>query len=560
MREGHVRSAGTWQRLERLPFLAPQHIACDRFHGFRAEIGEGRHPARPPSHHGAKLLAAHRQFGEGRESRRSTAEVVEMAGGAIALIQPLAVDGSPQFPPLDQAVDPSHLVDVHIQQPRCGIEGLPAPFGPSVKSGEDNRSLQARRREHPVAANLPEALQDRRVRLRRARGQIGLGQALAAQRRRLDRHDLPPRQDFPGHIGLGGIDLRERKQGLARLAVEDIDLAHLGGDRHGIDQLSVAHRRDENRRRGNIHVPDVVPHELVVPNQFAAVRSQAQQGVGVQVVSRTIAAPEIEGRRASARIHQPAVGVESQARPGVGTSEGLPAILRPALVAGLSRVGNRVEGPAPFSRACVVRPDVAGRAGQGLADRAAQDQQVAVDDPGRSQADRERSRALRQVRPEVDRAIVAEARHRLSGARVQCIQQVPRPGVDARVVTIAPVHESAVLGALRERSAVHFQAPRPHFFPGRGVECEDAPVRAGAVQQAVNHDRVALDLRTAEFVTGLVGPGDLQLGHVAGMNLVKARILNLIGTAPERLPALISGCGRPSHIAATCPGQADCQK
>src|SRR5262245_59961196 len=87
---------------------------------------------------------------------------------------------------------------------------------------------------------------------------------------------------------------------------------------------------------------------------------------------------------------------------------------------------------------------------------------------------------------------------------------------------------------------------RPELAPRGGVEGEDLEPRGGRVEDAVDDDRVALDLRAVVGArpSALVGPGDLQWLHVTPVDLREGRVLLVAGVAAVgRPPAIRKGGG-----------------
>src|SRR5262245_31705646 len=104
----------------------------------------------------------------------------------------------------------------------------------------------------------------------------------------------------------------------------------------------------------------------------------------------------------------------------------------------------RVKGPQLYARANVERADVARRGGQCLASQSADDQHVFVNGAGRGVADRD----LPGVAPDktfaqIDAPLLAEARRRLSGLRVERIEPVPKPEEDSLISALFPIHHAS---------------------------------------------------------------------------------------------------------------------
>ncbi len=90
--------------------------------------------------------------------------------------------------------------------------------------------------------------------------------------------------------------LVDRKERLARDAIEEVEIALLGCLRDGVDVLAVFLHAEERGRRGKIAIPYVVVHALKMPEAFAGVGVECEQRVGVEIIPDPISAVEIHHR------------------------------------------------------------------------------------------------------------------------------------------------------------------------------------------------------------------------------------------------------------------------
>ena len=169
----------------------------------------------------------------------------------------------------------------------------------------------------------------------------------------------------------------------------------------------------------DVHVPDAVVHELVVPLALAGLQIDGDEGLAEEAVAGTRAAVVVAGRRLHRQIREPELLVHADLRPHAGIAGVDPRVLVPGLVAELARLGNRVEDPQPLAGAHVEAADVAldvrlaGRHAAGSM-RGADDHDVARHDRRRVQTDlaRQRIDRLIVVLLQIDDAVRAEARER----------------------------------------------------------------------------------------------------------------------------------------------------
>ena len=156
------------------------------------------------------------------------------------------------------------------------------------------RSADGRRREdrsEPVARHELHRL---RAKLRREVDQVVDRQSLPVVRRRLGRERLRRRVPLARRVALRNRALFDRPDRLAGLAIEDIQKRLLGRLRERLDRPAVDGDVGQDRRRRNVHVPDAVVHQLVVPLPLPGSQIDRDDALAEQVVAR-------DGRRRSSR-------------------------------------------------------------------------------------------------------------------------------------------------------------------------------------------------------------------------------------------------------------------
>ena len=225
----------------------------------------------------------------------------------------------------------------------------------------------------------------------------------------------------PCIVGLRNRLLFDRPDRLTGDAVEHVEPALLGGHGQHLARLAVDVHVHHETPAGHVVVPQRVVHELVVPLPAAGLDVDGHHALRVEVVAEAVAAVLVDGRRLDGQIDEARLGVSRELGPGADVARPLPGAVLPRLVAGLARVGNRVEAPHLLARARIEGPD--GALGvravdvaQALEHRRADDDDVADDERRGMQA----NLTLLQVDLlvladddallEVDDAVLAEAR------------------------------------------------------------------------------------------------------------------------------------------------------
>ncbi len=143
---------------------------------------------------------------------------------------------------------------------------------------------------------------------------------------------------------------------------------------------------------------------------------------------------------------------------------------------------------------------------------------------------------------QIDAPAVAECRDRFAGAGVERVDIAGDGGIDAAIVAaIGPVHHAAIRSLPPDA-----RVERPQVLAGRRAERERLVRRRHRVEHAIDHDRLCLQ---AAGLAAVVHPRLFELLHVAAVDLVEARVANLLRAAAVRRPSR-GRSGAPAVLAA----------
>jgi len=168
-----------------------------------------------------------------------------------------------------------------------------------------------------------------------------------------------------GDFGLWHRSFLDREERFARFPIEQEKVPDFRDLRQGIQLPAVAFDRHEVWRTRDVIVPQVMMHDLEMPDALARGGLKREHAIGEEVCADAIAAPMIVGSRAGAGKHQAALRVQRHPAPAIGATDSFPRVGGPGLVPELARVRNGVENPATFPGARVKGADVARRSGIG---------------------------------------------------------------------------------------------------------------------------------------------------------------------------------------------------
>src|SRR5882762_4182817 len=126
-----------------------------------------------------------------------------------------------------------------------------------------------------------------------SRADVSLAERLSNERRWPRRERLGRPSSFAGHAAFGNRALLHRKQRFSGEPVEDKYESHLGHLRNRRNIPAIPPHRDEHGLRGQIVVPNIVVHHLVVPDELAAGGLERYQAVAEQIQAFAVCAVEI---------------------------------------------------------------------------------------------------------------------------------------------------------------------------------------------------------------------------------------------------------------------------
>ena len=325
--------------------LALQEIAGHGLEFVLFQLMKSRHPATALTDHAddLRLGRAIPQVKERREFGWSPPEVRPVTPGAPVQVQLPSTVRLIGPGPLHQAQDPRHFVGIDVEQSGLGIEGGSSPIRSAVEPGEDHRPLETGRGEGSFVAQAPQPLENGLVRRRSAAGDHLLRQPLPRKRRRLQGEWLGGGDLFPYDVGFRRRPVLDGEQGRSPLPVEDEDVTRLRGLGHGVHQPAVPLHRDQRGLSRNVPIPEIVADKLKMPDALPGRGPEGNQGIGKEIIAVAVGSIEVEGGRSRGDEDQSPPVVHAHARPTVGGSGVFPGLLRPGLVARLSRMGNRVK-------------------------------------------------------------------------------------------------------------------------------------------------------------------------------------------------------------------------
>ena len=440
---------------------------------------------------------------------------------------------------------PGHLVCVDVED-AVGVGGRTAPFGTTVEARQDNGAFAARRCEGNVGTKAGEAVEDMAMGPRGNVRDLVVGEELSGEGCGKAWDGLGGRGGFALEIGGGDGDLVDGEERLAGLTVEEEDVSGLGDLGDGIDASALVADGDEVRRGGQVAVPEVVVDHLVVPDAVAGAGVEGDEGICVEVVSDAVAAPEVEGGGTGGAEDEAALLVEGEAGPDVGAAGVLIGGGWPGFVAGFTGLGNGVEAPDQFTGAEVIGADgTRGGRGRAFAQAHPDDEEIAVDHAGGVRHEREPAGVAAEPIEEIDGTAFSEGGDATSGGGIDGMKEVAVAVDHASVRAVGPVDETAVDAGLRGVGIAHRIKP-PEFASGGGVEGEQLEVGGRAEQDAVDDQRVALDLGAVVGIgaAGVIGPDALEFGDIARSQLAEGRVVAGGLVAEIRGPGDIGGGGR----------------
>ncbi len=380
----------------------------------------------------------------------------------------------------------------------------------------------------------------------------------------------------------------DRHDFLAGATVQHVDAALLGRCQYRrLDAVSGFHVQ-QGRLTTDVHVPQVMVSELVVPAHAAGSDVQCNQARAVLLgLWRTVAAPLVRGLVTHRQVDHAELFIDAEHGPHVRR------VARVDLAFGNRRSFFRIAAvPVPHQTAGVhvIGTDHAGRLvyGDVVSDVATDNHQVLGDRGWRRGVVAARSEGA-HVGGQVDRTLVAEVFTHLASIGVQRDQtgvgsrqedsaragstgsgravssrdrQALRRGAGGigSVVMIGDATAGHVRPTLEVGSVLsaELRIKAPDFLARIRVERDHLTVRRAHVEHAVDLERGVLGSGFTRVirprnVTGAIGPGRLQLVDVFRCDLRQWRVAVTEGGAAVGLPVAVrhgrGGVGRASRLA-----------
>src|SRR6516164_3594904 len=165
------------------------------------------------------------------------------------------------------------------------------------------------------------------------------------KKKRLRRERLHRRRMLSRHVGLRHRSLLDWPDRASGLALEQEQEALLRRLRDHVGIAAALPDRQQLRRLGQVVVPQIVMHQLVMPDAFAGACVERHERVAKQVVARPIAAIEIKARAAEADERNAASLVDGGLAPVVDAAGLLVGLWRPRVVPELAGTWDAVEDP-----------------------------------------------------------------------------------------------------------------------------------------------------------------------------------------------------------------------
>ena len=140
--------------------------------------------------------------------------------------------------------------------------------------------------------------------------------------------------------------LLDGKDRLSCLAIEDKCIPRFCRLRHSVNRLALPMHSHQRRRRIQIAIPDVMMNRLIVPHKLSGVRVKGDERIAVEVVTNTVSAIEIRGRRAEWNKDHPTLRINRQSTPVICGASIFICILWPRFIPWLARMRNGMKLPA----------------------------------------------------------------------------------------------------------------------------------------------------------------------------------------------------------------------
>ena len=280
---------------------------------------------------------------------------------------------------------------------------------------------------------------------------------------------------------------------------------------------------------------------LELPNQFAGPDVQAKNRIGVKILPRPVPAEVGGGWRAQRNIHVAELFIGGERGPGSHITHVLRGTFAPRLIPGLTLMRHNMEGPEQFTGVYIETADILrfrlalktaiAVSARGLAAAVAADHDHVVDNKRTGPA--EVGRVVFGVAVQREAAVVAEYTITQAGLWIQRIQILAADHNDAFLLAVGPPGDPAGALAGGFLQGGFNRLLDPVGFAGGRVKSLCQTHAVGRNQNAIDHDRRAakviggVQVGVFFFDGGIDGgprPGDLEIFHVAGVDLVEGGI------------------------------------
>ena len=272
---------------------------------------------------------------------------------------------------------------------------------------------------------------------------------------------------------------------MARLAIENEDEAELRRLRDDVDVAPVLTKRQQLRRLREVVVPQIVVHELLMPEPLAGARVERDQTVAEQVVSRPIPAIEIEARGAEGNKRDSVLRIDGQFAPVVNAAC---LLVRPSGQVSYPNspgCGMLWKTHTIFPGPHVIRLDVSGRRLVAGTLRRQRDDDQVLENAARIARLQRISCLAPQRHAQIHAPVRSERRNRLAGLRVDGGEVA---GVEVQQPAIRPIGALPVIDPSGpDRPLVGMP---PDLFSGGRIERDDGVSGSLHVHDAVDDDWV----------------------------------------------------------------------
>lgn len=370
--------------------------------------------------------------------------------------------------------------------------------------------------------------------------------------------------------------LFDGEDGLARVAVQNIEKAGLVTLDDDGDIFAVEAQRREQRRCSAVEIPKIVMDDLKSPDEFAGFAAESDDRVGPLVVAGAQAAVVIGAGASCGNEEQVALLVDNHDGPGVASAAAPGRSL--AFGSGSGRIcGKRVPAPSKSAGAGVISPhDATSHVRAMIVVNGGADDDQIVNNGGRRSHVIPTGVVLEDI-AEADLTFLAEICAGCASSGIDSDKAGVLRGLEdatmARFVFGARAVEPGSNAAVDEAVAIvaikiNFGVVSPELLSGFGVESDDAVEGGGQVESAVYQKRSGLEAAALSStpglgnVAGVESPGDFELGDILAVDLGKRGEAHAARVVAVVRPGISgnAGWGRHGSPSKDCTGHKRCSR